>query len=75
MTALIDSGLVGEVSQGEKTALRGTDPDSYITKYIFVYEDIIMCIYQSHLQIRPPLQGYLAHKKLPPPGTLQKAYA
>ena len=28
---LIDSGLVGEVSRGEKMVLRGTDPDSYST--------------------------------------------
>ena len=32
----IDSGLV---SRGEKVALRGTDPESYITEYTLVYED------------------------------------
>ena len=38
---LIDSGLVGrgEVSRREKLALRGTDSESYITKYTLVYED------------------------------------
>ena len=36
---MIDSGLVGrEVSRGEKLALRGTDPESYITEYTLVYE-------------------------------------
>jgi len=29
----------GEVSRGEKMALRGTDPESYITKNSLVYED------------------------------------
>jgi hypothetical protein len=28
-----------EVSRGEKIALRGTDPESYITEYTLVYED------------------------------------
>jgi len=30
----------GEVSRGEKMALRGTDPESYITEYTLVYGDI-----------------------------------
>ena len=30
--------LFGEVSRGEKMALRGTNPESYITEYTFVYE-------------------------------------
>ena len=34
---VIDSG--GEVSRGEKMALRGTDQESYITEYNLVYED------------------------------------
>jgi len=39
---VIDSGLVGnEVSQREKMALRGTDPESYITEYTLVNEDEI----------------------------------
>jgi len=29
----------GEISRGEKMALRGTDPESYITEYTLVYED------------------------------------
>ena len=29
----------GEVSRGEKMAVRGTDPKSYITQYTSVYED------------------------------------
>ena len=33
-----DSGLAGEVSRGEKMALRGTDPESYITEYTLVHE-------------------------------------
>ena len=44
---VIDSGLVGRkgffnhhISRGEKMALRGTDPESYITEYTLVYEDI-----------------------------------
>ena len=28
-----------EVSRGNKMALRGTDPESYITEYTLVYED------------------------------------
>ena len=32
---------VGEVSRGEKMALRGTDPESYITEYTLVYEEYI----------------------------------
>jgi len=38
MLLLIVSGLVGEVSREEKMALRGTDPESYITEYTLVYE-------------------------------------
>ena len=33
------SRLVGEVSRGEKMALRGTDLESYITEYILVCEE------------------------------------
>ena len=33
---MIDSGVV---SREEKMALRGTDPESYITEYTLVYED------------------------------------
>ena len=29
----------GEVSRGEKMLYSGTDPESYITEYTFVYED------------------------------------
>ena len=29
----------GEVSPGEKMALRGTDPESYITEHTLLYED------------------------------------
>ena len=36
---MIDSGLVGEVSRGEKMLYSGTDPKSYITEYTLVYED------------------------------------
>ena len=36
---LIDSELVGENSQGKKMALRGTDPESYITECTSVYEE------------------------------------
>ena len=36
---VIDSGLVGEVSRGEKIALRGTDPESYITENNLVNEN------------------------------------
>ena len=44
---MIDSGLVelpfvttsGEVSRGEKIALRETGPESYVTEYTVVYED------------------------------------
>ena len=38
---VIDSGLVGsgEVSRGEKMALRGTDPESYITECTLASED------------------------------------
>ena len=32
----------GEVSRGEKMALRGTDPGLYITEYTLVYEDKIV---------------------------------
>ena len=35
---LIDSGLVGEVSRGEKILYPGTDPESYITENTLVYE-------------------------------------
>ena len=35
---VIGSGF-GEASRGEKMALRGTDPESYITEYTLVYED------------------------------------
>ena len=31
--ALGDSGLIGEVSRGEKMLHSGTDPESYITEY------------------------------------------
>jgi hypothetical protein len=31
--------MVGDVSRGEKMALRGTDPETYITEYTLVYED------------------------------------
>ena len=31
----------GEVSRGEEMALRGTDPESSITEYILVYEDMV----------------------------------
>ena len=34
---LIDSG---EVSRGEKMLYSGTDPESYITEYTLVYDDI-----------------------------------
>ena len=30
---------MAEVSRGEKMTLRGTDPESYITKYTSAYED------------------------------------
>ena len=33
---LIDSGLAGEVSRGEKMLYSGTDPESYITEYTLV---------------------------------------
>ena len=39
ITQVIDSRLVGEVSRGEKMALRGTDPESYIIEYILVCEE------------------------------------
>ena len=29
----------GEVSRGDTTALRGTDPELYITEYTLVYEE------------------------------------
>ena len=29
----------GEISRGEKIAVRGADPDSYITEYTLEYED------------------------------------
>jgi len=32
---------VGEVSRGEETTLRGTDPESYITEFTLVYEDFL----------------------------------
>ena len=35
-SSMIDSGLVGEVSRGEKMALRATDSTSYITEYALV---------------------------------------
>ena len=34
---MIDSGLVGEVSRGEKMLYSGTEPQSYITEYTLVY--------------------------------------
>jgi len=30
---------VGEVPRGEKMLCSGTDPESYITEYVLVYED------------------------------------
>jgi len=36
---VIDSGLVGEVSRGEKMLKSGTDPESYTTEYTLVYEE------------------------------------
>ena len=40
----------GEVSRGEKMALKVSDPDSYITEYTLVYEDkkvptaVLLCL-------------------------------
>jgi len=39
LAEMIDSGLVGEVSRGEKMLYSGTDPESYITEYTLIYED------------------------------------
>jgi len=36
---LIDSGF-GEVPRGEKMLHSGTDPESYITEYALVYEEL-----------------------------------
>jgi len=33
------TGLVGEVTRGEKMLLSGTDPESYIIEYTLVYEE------------------------------------
>ena len=57
---LIDSRLVGrEVSRGEKMALRGTDPESYITEHTSAYEDQIplstVCISTAAAPAAAPL--------------------
>ena len=39
---------VGEVSRGEEIALRGTDPESYISEYSFIYEDKVKAIHLTH---------------------------
>ena len=36
----VDRLRVGEVQHGEKMLYSGTDPESYITEYTLVYEDI-----------------------------------
>ena len=40
----------GEVSRGEKMALRGTDPELYSTEYSLVYEDQRV-VKEKHKQI------------------------
>ena len=32
------------ISRGEKVSLRGTDPETYITEYAFVYEDYLLVV-------------------------------
>ena len=52
----IDRLRVGEVSRGENMALRGTDPESYITDYTLVYEDLKHSKVDSYMRGYPPGQ-------------------
>ena len=57
---LWSSSQCGEVSREEKMALRGTDPESYITDYTLVYEDKLLWS-GTRASVLPLLRGLLDH--------------